>query len=88
MSHSVRSPAAVECPSGDGMPMAENDWRLRAMLDATSTPALHFAGRPDVYVSGGLFIHHEEGNPKARVAEPEASLREGGRSASPGGSVG
>ena len=68
MSHSVRSPAAVEYPSGDGKPMAENDWQLRAMIDAISTLALYFAGRPDVYVSGDLFVYYEEGNPKARVA--------------------
>ena len=68
MSHRLRSPAAVEYPSGDGRPMAENDWQLRSMIYAISTLGLHFAGRPDVYVSGDLFIYYEEGNPKARVA--------------------
>ncbi len=68
MSQRVLSPAAIEYPSGDGKPMAENDWQLRAILDAVGTLDLHFRDRPDVYVSGDLFIYYEEGNPQARVA--------------------
>ena len=68
MSQTVLSPAAVEYPSGDGKPMAENDWQLNAMLDAISALKLYFAPRPDVYVSGDLFIYYEEGNRRARVA--------------------
>ncbi len=68
MSQRVLSPAAIEYPSGDGKPMAENDWQLRAILDAVGTLDLHFRDRPDVYVSGDLFIYYEEGNPQARAA--------------------
>ena len=68
MSQTVLSPAAVEYPSGDGKPMAENDWQLNAMLDAISALKLYFGPRPDVYVSGDLFIYYEEGNRRARVA--------------------
>ena len=68
MSQSVVSPPAVEYPSGDGQPMAENDWQLHAMLDAISALHRYFEHRPDVYVSGDLFIYYEEGNPRARVA--------------------
>ena len=68
MSRYFPSPPAVEYPSSDGKPMAENDWQLRAMIDAISVLDLRFANRPDVYVSGDLLIYHEEGNPKARVA--------------------
>ena len=64
----VLSPAAVEYPSGDGKPMAENDWQLRAILDAFGVLDHYFRDRPDVYVSGDLFIYYEEGNPRARVA--------------------
>ena len=64
----VLSPAAVEYPSGDGKPMAENDWQLRAILDAFGVLDHHFRDHPDVYVSADLFIYYEEGNPKARVA--------------------
>ena len=68
MSRSVLSPVAVEYPSGDGKPMAENDWQLHAILDAVSTLYRYFENRPDVYVSGDLLIYYEEGNPRARVA--------------------
>ena len=48
--------------------MAENDWQLIAMIDAITALKLHFSHRPDVYVSGDLFIYYEEGNPRARAA--------------------
>ena len=32
MSRIVRPAATVEYPSGDGQPMAENDWQLHAIL--------------------------------------------------------
>ena len=65
MSQRVLSPAEIEYPSGDGKPMAENDWQFRAILDAVGALDLYFRGRPDVYVSGDLFIYYEEGNPRA-----------------------
>ena len=68
MAQHVLSPAAVEYPSGDGQPMAENDWQLHAIIDSISALRLHYRDRPDVYVSGDLFIYYEEGNPRARVA--------------------
>ena len=68
MSRNAPSPAAVEYPSGDGRPMAENDWQLRAILGSVAALDLYFEDRPDVYVSGDLFIYYEEGNPRARVA--------------------
>ena len=68
MTQRVLAPAAIEYPSGDGEPMAENDWQLRAILDAFGVLDHYFRDRPDVYVSGDLFIYYEEGNTKARVA--------------------
>ena len=68
MSRNVRTAVAVEYPSGDGRPMAENDWQLHAIIDSISALDSHFRNRPDVYVSGDLFIYYEEGNPRARVA--------------------
>ena len=68
MNRPVLSAAAVEYPSSDGKPLAENDWQLHAILDAVSALHRHFEGRPDVYVSGDLLIYYEEGNPRARVA--------------------
>ena len=68
MTQHVLSPAAVEYPSGDGQPMAENDWQLHAIIGSISALLFHYRDRPDVYVSGDLFIYYEEGNPRARVA--------------------
>ena len=68
MSRTLRPAATVEYPSGDGQPMAENDWQLHAILDSVGALHDHFLERPDVYVSGDLFIYYEEGNPRARVA--------------------
>ena len=68
MSRTVRPAAAIEYPSGDGQPMAENDWQLHAILDSVSALHDHYLERPDVYVSGDLFVYYEEGNPRARVA--------------------
>ena len=68
MSRIARPAATIEYPSGDGQPMAENDWQLHAIIDSVSALRHHFRDRPDVYVSGDLFIYYEEGNPRARVA--------------------
>ena len=68
MSRFVRPAATVEYPSGDGQPMAENDWQLLAIINSVSALHYHYRDRPDVYVSGDLFIYYEEGNPRARVA--------------------
>ncbi len=61
-------PEAVEYPSSDGRPVAENQ-RQRRALDAI-LPALehHFAWREDVLVGGDLLIYYEKGNPDVRVA--------------------
>ena len=68
MSQRTLSPADIEYPSGDGKPLSENDWQLRAILGSFAALDLHFRNRPDVYVSADLLIYHEEGNPRARVA--------------------
>lgn len=68
MSQRVSSSVAIEYPSGDGQPMAENDWQLRAIHGSFGALDFHFRERPDVYVSADLFIYYEEGNPGARVA--------------------
>ena len=68
MSSSILSPAAVEYPSSDGKPMAENDAQCIAIMYAIGSLGIHFAHRPDVYVAGDLLIYYEEGNPRASVA--------------------
>ena len=60
--------AAVEYPSSDGKPMADNDAQRRAMVYALSALEIRFADRDDVYVSGDLLIYYREGNPRASIA--------------------
>ena len=71
MSRNFPTPPAVEYPSSDGKPMAENDAQLEAIMYAIGALRNRFAHRPDVYVSGDLLIYYEEGNPRASVA-PDA----------------
>lgn len=61
-------PAAVEYPSSDGKPMAENDAQRDAIMYAIDVLKTRFAGREDVYVSGDLLIYYEEGNPRVSIA--------------------
>jgi len=68
MSQAVLSPAAIEYPCSDGNPMAENDAQRDAIMYAIGALRIHFADRPNVYVSGDLLIYYEEGNPRASVA--------------------
>ena len=71
MSRLAPPPAAVEYPSSDGKPLAENDAQLHAILYAVGTLREYYAEHPDVYVSGDLLIYYEEGNPRVSVA-PDA----------------
>ena len=61
-------PPAVDYPASDGQPMAETDHQRTPLAYAVDRLRLHFRDRPDVYVSGNLFIYYEEGNPQAVVA--------------------
>jgi Uma2 family endonuclease len=62
------APAAVEYPSSDGKPMAENDAQALTMIYARNALAAWFARSEDVYVSGDLLIYYEEGNPRVSIA--------------------
>ena len=64
-------PAAVDYPSSDGKPLAENDLQRHAILYACGALCLRYQDHPDVYVSGDLLIYYEEGNRKVSVA-PDA----------------
>ena len=55
-------------PSSDGLPLAENDWQLRAIHNAFGILDVYYADRPDVYVSCDLLIYYEKGNPHRSVA--------------------
>ena len=68
MPRSIVPPAAIDYPSSDGKPLAENDAQLHAIHYAFGALLLHYRDRPDVYVSGDLLIYYEEGNPRVSVA--------------------
>ena len=62
-------PVAVDYPSSDGKPLAENDFQARAILYAFGALRVRYGDRrPDVYVSADLLIYCEEGNPRVSVA--------------------
>ena len=68
MSRTILPPVAVEYPSGDGKPLAENDAQLTAILYGVGALRVHYRERADVYVSGDLLVYYEEGNPRVSVA--------------------
>lgn len=55
----------IEYPDSDGQPMAETDFQRTYLMYSVSVLDLYFQNQPDVYVSGNILIHYEEGNPKA-----------------------
>ena len=60
---------AVDYPSSDGKPLAENDLQAHAILYAFGALRLRYRDRrPDVYVSADLLIYYEEGNSRVSVA--------------------
>ena len=61
------TPVAVEYPSADGQSMAETPVHRDCIIDTIGGLREHFAGRPDIYVSGDMFVYDEEGNPRASV---------------------
>jgi Uma2 family endonuclease len=55
-------------PDTDGEPMAESDFQRKPLTYAVEALALHFADRPDVYVSGNLLIYYKKGDNTVSVA--------------------
>lgn len=58
----------IEYPDSDGQPMAESDEARDTMIECIQTLERHFAGRPDVYVSGNLLLYYHKGDPTRSVA--------------------
>lgn len=58
----------IDYPEADGQPMAESDFQRKPLIHAVEALGVHFQDRPDVYVSGNLFLYYEQGNPRAVVA--------------------
>lgn len=58
----------VDYPTSDGRPMGETDLHRREMMDLISILEDRYADRPDVYVSGNLLVHYEQGNKKKHLS--------------------
>ena len=68
MGRPILPSAAIDYPTSDGKPLAENDAQARVILYAFGALRVHYDARPDVYVSADLLIYYEKGNPRVSVA--------------------
>ena len=59
---------SIEYPSGDGEPMADNDWQWIAMADTALTLRNRYAGRTDVYVASDMLVYYRMNDNATRVA--------------------
>ena len=48
---------SIVYPSGDGEPMAENDWQWEAIADTALALRNRYAGRADVYVTSDMLMY-------------------------------
>lgn len=62
------TPDRIVYPDSDGQPMSESDATRDYLIYGVEVLKLYFKSRPNIYVSGNLFIYYEEGNPKASVS--------------------
>ena len=77
------SPKNAIYPTRDGRPMGETDKHRELMAYLIAALKIHFAGQPNVYVSGNNFVFWEEGKPKSRISPdtyvvfgPDSRLRD------------
>ena len=68
----------IEYPETDGKPMPDGDYQGVFYRYAVQAVRDHFLPRPEVYVTGNLFIYLEEGNPKNRIAPDMYVVMNGG----------
>ena len=59
---------SIVYPSGDGEPMADNDWQWIAMADTALTLRNRYVGRADVYVASDMLVYYRVNDVSARVA--------------------
>ncbi|BAU41121.1 Uma2 family endonuclease [Leptolyngbya sp. O-77] len=61
-------PSLIKYPETDGQPMTESDATRAYLIYCISALRLFFQSRPQVYVSGNLFIYYEEGKPQKSIS--------------------
>src|SRR5262249_4512403 len=58
----------IEYPESDGEPMGETPIHRRQMADVLDMLDDHYAGEPNVYISGNMMMYYVEGNPHKTVS--------------------
>jgi Uma2 family endonuclease len=58
-------------PDSDGLPMADGDVHLEAIINLRHALETYYAEEPGVYVSGNLLIYYVEGDPSLSI-DPDA----------------
>ena len=66
----------IEYPTSDGQPMAETTLHRKVMADLIEALDRRYAGAPDVWVGGNLFLCYRKGDPSAALA-PDVLLAKG-----------
>ena len=61
-------PILVEYPETDGQPMTESDATRNYLVYCVEALRLFFQSRPQVYVSGNLFIYYQEGKTEKNMS--------------------
>ena len=59
---------SIDYPSGDGEPMAENDWQWDAIADTVATLRNRYRERTDIYVAGDMLVYYRMNDNSTRVA--------------------
>jgi Uma2 family endonuclease len=58
----------VHYPESDGKPLAESDFHFEVIIDLIHALQDHYAGQPDMYVTGNLLLYYVEGDPRKSVS--------------------
>ena len=58
----------IEYPYSDGVAMSESDFQAWAIINARHFLGTHFRDRPDVYVSGNIFVYFNRANLSEKVS--------------------
>ncbi len=59
---------SIDYPSGDGEPMAENDWQWDAIADTVAALRNRYRERNDIYVAGDMLVYYRMNDNSTRVA--------------------
>lgn len=58
----------IDYPCSDGEPLAESDQQYNAITDTVHALRVRYADRPNVYVSGDMFVYYRINDPRGNIA--------------------